>query len=202
MFCKYIFDPEATAKAHTSDGYYRTGDSMAHTRKTTLGKSIANIKTVAHREGKFYWIVGRASLDIIKSGGYKISALDIERELLALPYISEVIAVGVPDDEFGQRVAVAVSILQDDIDPDFTKTHGDGTHSLTLQALRSDLRSRLAGYKMPTLLRIVDGDLPKTASGKVVKKLLGPQFFPQGYQNDPAVQVWSVKRNHTPDSKL
>jgi len=167
-----------------------------------LHKNIANMKTVARREGKFYWIVGRASLDIIKSGGYKISALDIEREVLALPYISEVIAVGVPDDEFGQRVAVAVSILQDDPEPDFAETHGDETHTLTLQALRSDLRSRLAGYKMPTLLRIVDGDLPKTASGKVVKKLLGPQFFPEGYQNDPAVQVWRGTRAPNIGSKL
>lgn len=47
---------------------------------------------------------------VIKSGGYKISALDIEREILDLPYIGEVMVVGVDDEEYGQRVAAAVSL--------------------------------------------------------------------------------------------
>lgn len=139
-------------------------------------------------------------MDIIKSGGYKISALDIEREVLALPYISEVMAVGVPDDEFGQRVAVAVTLLKEEMAEDFSTTHGNGQHALTLDALRTDLRSRLASYKMPTLLRVVEGDFPKTVSGKVVKKVLGPKFFPQVYEADPAVQVWNKLRNR--DTKL
>lgn len=50
---------------------------------------------------------------VIKSGGYKISALDIEREILGLPYVSEVMVVGVDDDEFGQRVAAAVVLHED-----------------------------------------------------------------------------------------
>lgn len=49
---------------------------------------------------------------VIKSGGYKISALDIERELLNLSYIGEAMVVGVPDEEYGQRVAAAI-ILRD-----------------------------------------------------------------------------------------
>ena len=55
----------------------------------------------AWREGHYYFILGRASLDIIASGGYKISALDIERECLALPYLEEVMVVDVEDEEFG-----------------------------------------------------------------------------------------------------
>lgn len=51
-------------------------------------------------------------MTVIKSGGYKISALDIERELLNLSYISEAMVVGVPDEEYGQRVAAAI-ILRD-----------------------------------------------------------------------------------------
>ena len=165
MFSKYLFDPAATAAAHTADGYYKTGD-------------------IARREGDYYWIMGRASVDIIKSGGYKISALDIEREIMALPYVAEVMIVGVPDDEFGQRVAGAICLKG-------AKDMEEPLSELSLQKLRQDLRARLAGYKMPTMLRIIDGELPKSATGKVQKKTLGPQFFPENYRSLAEVQVWS-----------
>lgn len=161
---RYLFDDEATARAHNAEGYFKTGD-------------------IAKRQGSHYFIIGRASLDIIKSGGYKTSALDIEREILGLPYISEVMVVGVSDEEFGQRVGAVISLRQDRIP---SLEHGQ----LTLQKLRTDLRGRLVGYKMPTLLRVVEGDLPKTASGKVLKKILGPKYFPKGYEVDYNVQVW------------
>lgn len=169
MFSKYLNDPEATAKAHDEDGYFRTGD-------------------IARREGKYFYIIGRASLDIIKSGGYKISALDIERELLGLPYIAEAMVVGVPDEEYGQRVAALVSLQEQDLTDEFLERYGNDEHLLTIEDVRRDLRDRLAGYKMPTLLRIVSGELPKTATGKVQKKILGPQFFPAG--GTPEVQEW------------
>jgi malonyl-CoA/methylmalonyl-CoA synthetase len=171
MFSKYLHDPEATARAHNEDGYFRTGD-------------------IARKEGKYYYIVGRASLDIIKSGGYKISALDIERELLGLPYIAEAMVVGVADEEFGQRVAALVSLQEEELTDAFVEAHGNTEYLLTIADVRRDLRDRLAGYKLPTLLRIVNGELPKTATGKVQKKILGPKFFPADYQNDPEVQQW------------
>jgi malonyl-CoA/methylmalonyl-CoA synthetase len=65
---------------------------------------------------------------------------------------------------------------------------------LTLDILRRDLRSKLVGYKMPTLLRVIEGELPKTATGKVLKKILGPKFFPPDYHRDAAVQAWSNKK--------
>ncbi|KAF2486637.1 hypothetical protein BDY17DRAFT_308065 [Neohortaea acidophila] len=167
MFAKYLNDPEATKKAFTSDGYYRSGD-------------------IARKEGPYYWIEGRASIDIIKSGGYKISALDIEREILGLDYVSEVMVLGVADLEFGERVAAAVVL----------KARGDQTskepvEDLTIDRLRQDLRSRLAGYKMPTVLRVMDEELPKSGTGKVVKKVLGPQFFPKNYLELKEVQAWT-----------
>lgn len=171
MFSKYLFDPEATARAHDEDGYFRTGD-------------------IARREGKYYYIIGRASLDIIKSGGYKISALDIERELLALPYVAEAMVVGVPDEEFGQRVAALISLQEEEMTDAFLETYGNSEYILTIEDIRKDLRNRLAGYKIPTLLRIVDGELPKTATGKVQKKLLGPRFFPDDYHKYAEVQQW------------
>lgn len=173
MFSKYIFDPAATAAAHDKNGYYKSGD-------------------IARCEGEYYYILGRASVDIIKSGGYKISALDIEREIMALPYVAEVMVVGVADDEFGQRVACTVS-LKGAADTEAP------LQRLTITKLRQDLRSRLAGYKMPTLLRVIDGELPKSGTGKVIKKVLGPQLFPENYRSLPEVQAWSPDPRETPD---
>ncbi|KAK7190899.1 AMP-binding enzyme [Paraphaeosphaeria sporulosa] len=174
MFSAYLRDPQATAQAHDEEGYFRTGD-------------IARREVVANGTS-YYYIVGRASVDIIKSGGYKISALDVERELLALPYIAEAVCCGVSDEEFGQRVAALVSLQDEELTGAFLLSHGNGEHILTIDAVRNDLRARLAGYKMPTLLRVVSGELPKTATGKVQKKVLGPRYFPQVF--DPEVQRW------------
>ncbi|KAJ5817120.1 hypothetical protein N7447_009353 [Penicillium robsamsonii] len=160
MFSKYLFDEKETATSHDPEGFFQTGD-------------------VVRKEGPYYTILGRASVDIIKSGGYKISALDIEREILGLEYISEVMVVGVPDEEFGERVAAVVCL---------SAKHRD--KRLTLDTLRADLRSHLAGYKMPTLLRILSEELPKSATGKVQKKILGPRFFHKDYHSDPEVQMW------------
>ncbi|KAF2801485.1 acetyl-CoA synthetase-like protein [Mytilinidion resinicola] len=174
MFSKYLHDPEATAKAHDEDGFFRTGD-------------------IARRTGKYYHILGRASLDIIKSGGYKISALDIEREIIALPYIAEVMIVGVADEEFGQRVAALVSLRDEELTPSYFQSHGNERFALTIEDLRRELRHRLSGYKMPTLLRIVEGELPKTVTGKVQKNVLGPRFFPGDWGSCGDVQRWEGK---------
>jgi malonyl-CoA/methylmalonyl-CoA synthetase len=158
-----LADPEATLKAHDDEGWYRTGD-------------------IAREENGYYFIVGRASVDIIKSGGYKISAIDIERECLTLPYISEAAVVGVEDEEFGQRVGAIVV--------------AHSISDLTLAKLRSDLRGKLAGYKLPTILRVERSELPKTATGKVQKKLLGPKLIPSpGYLQMSEVQVWKKTAN-------
>ncbi|CAF3562344.1 unnamed protein product [Fusarium graminearum] len=155
MFAKYLMEPETTKNAHDADGWYKTGD-------------------IARREGNFYFIVGRASVDIIKSGGYKISALDIERACLALPYVNEAMVVGVEDDEFGQRVGAVLALKN------------AKASDVTLAKVRSDLRGQLAGYKLPTLLRVVEGELPKGATGKVQKKILGPKLIPSpGYEKIP-----------------
>lgn len=90
VFSEYWRRPEATAKEFTADGWFKTGD-------------------VARRnETGAYFIQGRASVDIIKSGGYKISALEVERKLLALDEVQEVAIVGIADEEWGQRVAAVV----------------------------------------------------------------------------------------------
>lgn len=172
MFSKYLNDPDATRAAHTTDGYYRTGD-------------------IARRDGAYFFIIGRASVDIIKSGGYKISALDIEREILALPYIREVMIVGVADLEFGQKIGAVVSLRRDETAREYFATHRRSSESLAIGDLRADLKDRLAGYKLPTLLRVIKGELPKSINGKVVKKTLGPLYFPSDYGQNLHVQSWS-----------
>jgi malonyl-CoA/methylmalonyl-CoA synthetase len=175
MFSKYLHDPAATRAAHDENGYFKSGD-------------------MARREGKYYYITGRASVDIIKSGGYKISALDIERELLSLPYVSEAMVVGVPDMEFGQRVAAVVTLRQDQLAQKFYAENGRRSNELKISDLRNDARNRLAGYKLPTLLRVLEEEIPKSPTGKVVKKTLGPEYFPTGegkhYNQDAEVQTW------------
>lgn len=117
---------------------------------------------------------------VIKSGGYKISALDIEREMLTLDYIAEASVIGVADEEFGQRVA-AVLVLR------------DTTQKLSLSKLRNDLRSMMSSYKLPTMLYLAE-DLVKTASGKVQKKALGKEVFESGkYVQD--IQIFAPTRN-------
>ncbi|KAL5359669.1 hypothetical protein BJX96DRAFT_164609 [Aspergillus floccosus] len=154
LFAKYMNDPVATYQAFDSDGFYKTGD-------------------IGRREGNIYFIEGRASIDIIKSGGYKISALDIEMELNSHPKVEEGIIVGVEDEEFGQRIAAAV-VLKNPKD------------TLTLHELRQDLRASLSNYKLPTMLRVVP-ELKKTSTMKIPKKLIRGELFGSAH---PDIQRW------------
>ena len=121
-----------------------------------------------------------------------MSALDIEREILGLDYISEVMVVGVDDEEFGQRLAAAI-VLKAEVSEYLKRscleilTYIQGPKSLTLETLRQDLKDSLAGYKMPTVLRIVN-ELKKNATGKVIKKALVKELFPA--EGHPDVQRW------------
>src|SRR5262245_14176284 len=142
VFREYWRRPEATRDAFTTDGWFRTGD-------------------VATRSNGVYRILGRASLDIVKSGGYKVSALEIEEVLRGHPSIEECAVVGVDDPEWGQRVAAIVVLA--------------AGASLELDELRAWAKQQLAPYKVPSLLRVV-GHLPRNAMGKVMKPEVAKQF--------------------------
>lgn len=94
VFREYWRRPEATASEFTADGWFKTGDCAV---RDSTGA---------------YFIQGRASVDIIKSGGYKISALQVERVMLALEQIQEVAVVGLNDIEWGERVAAVVKFRE------------------------------------------------------------------------------------------
>jgi malonyl-CoA/methylmalonyl-CoA synthetase len=144
VFTEYWRRPEETAAAFR-EGWFRTGD-------------------VAVQEDGDYRLLGRTSVDIIKTGGFKVSALEIEEVLRDHPAIAECAVVGVDDAEWGQRVAVGVELA-------------DG-HTLAADELTAWAAERLAPYKVPRAL-IVVARLPRNAMGKVTKREVAA-LFPGG----------------------
>ncbi|MDW8462212.1 MAG: acyl-CoA synthetase [Geminocystis sp.] len=142
VFSQYWANPEATRQAF-QDGWFRTGD-------------------LAVRENGNYRILGRISTDIIKTGGYKVSALEIEEVLRTHPSIVDCAVVAVPDAEWGERVCVAI-ITED--------------KQLTLEKLRVWAKERLAVYKIPTRMVVVS-HFPRNPMGKVIKPALRQLFDP------------------------
>ncbi|XP_061620049.1 malonate--CoA ligase ACSF3, mitochondrial isoform X2 [Phyllopteryx taeniolatus] len=118
--------------------------------------------TAVFKDGA-YWIMGRTKVDIIKSGGYKISALEVERHLLAHPDIIDIAVIGAPDDTWGQKVTAVVQLKEG--------------QSLTLPELKTWAREHMASYTIPTGLLLVD-EIPRNQMGKVNKKDLLRLFFP------------------------
>ncbi|MFC9786271.1 acyl-CoA synthetase [Rhodococcus sp. NPDC127528] len=137
LFDGYLNRPDATAASWTADGWFVTGDVAA-----------------IDADG-FHRIVGRESTDLIKSGGYRIGAGEVETSLLGHPSVREVAVVGLADDDLGQRVVAFV--VGDTVDPESLIAHVAG---------------ELSVHKRPREIRVVDS-LPRNAMGKVQKKLLG-----------------------------
>ena len=137
MFDGYLNRPEATAEAFDTDGWYRTGD-------------VAVIDS-----GGMHRIVGRESVDLIKSGGYRVGAGEIETALLGYPGVQEAAVVGLPDEDLGQRIVAFVV----------------GSFDLKADDLINYVAQELSVHKRPREVRIV-GALPRNAMGKVLKKQL------------------------------
>ena len=149
VFKEYWRNPDATNEAFT-DGWFRTGD-------------------IAVVEDDYYRILGRSNIDIIKTGGYKVSALEIEHVLSNHRSIIEVAVVGVPDEVWGERVGVA--IVQE-----------KGAH-ITPGWLRGWAKQYLAEYKVPTMI-IKLNSLPRNVMGKVNKSEIAQLF-----ENEDLIQL-------------
>tara|TARA_R110002072_G_scaffold303141_1_gene495754 strand:- start:86453 stop:86977 length:525 start_codon:yes stop_codon:yes gene_type:complete len=134
VFLEYWKRPETTEESF-DEGWFRTGD-------------------VAVCEAGCYRIMGRESADIIKSGGYKLSALEIEAACLHHPVIREAAVVGIPDDTGGEVVALAAVL--------------ESGQELTLESLGKWCQDRLSKYRIPSWLLVVD-ELPRNAMGKMTK---------------------------------
>ncbi len=137
LFDGYLGQPDKTAACYTTDGWFVTGDAA------TIGAD------------GFHRIVGRTSTDIIKTGGYKVGAGEVEAALMDHEGVSEAAVVGEPDDDLGQRIIAYVV--------------ASGVDGPTLVEF---VASRLSVHKRPREVRVV-ASLPRNAMGKVQKTLLG-----------------------------
>ncbi|MGW6587221.1 acyl-CoA synthetase [Streptomyces globisporus] len=140
LFTGYLNRPDATAAAHTADGWFRTGD----------------VGTV-DPDG-YVTIVGRKATDLIKSGGYKIGAGEIENVLLAHPGVREVAVTGEEDPDLGERV-VAWVVATDPGSPP------------SAEELADRVTAQLAPHKRPRTVRYLDA-LPRNDLGKIMKRSL------------------------------
>ncbi|MEU5966669.1 acyl-CoA synthetase [Streptomyces globisporus] len=140
LFTGYLNRPDATAAAHTADGWFRTGD----------------VGTV-DPDG-YVTIVGRKATDLIKSGGYKIGAGEIENVLLAHPGVREVAVTGEEDPDLGERVVAWVVATDPDSPP-------------SAEELADRVAAQLAPHKRPRTVRYLDA-LPRNDLGKIMKRSL------------------------------
>jgi malonyl-CoA/methylmalonyl-CoA synthetase len=167
IFREYWRNPDATAKEHVEgeDGkgsWFKTGDVAVRRIVDSIQTSSDTNSSQAWAKGPMYFIRGRKSADIIKSGGEKVSALEVERELLSLPEIEEAAVVAVPSGKWGQKVG-AVVILK--------KGAAGKKGAWGPMDMRRALRDRLAAYKIPQVMKVVD-DIPRNAMGKSKSSLL------------------------------
>lgn len=138
VFAGYLNRPEATAAVRDDEGWFYTGD------------------LAARRADGAIRIVGRRSIDLIKTGGYRVGAGEVEACLLEDPSVAEVAVVGEPDDDLGQRIVAYVVPRGDAPDP---------------EALVARVADELTPHKRPRAVRFVEA-LPRNAMGKVQKKRL------------------------------
>jgi malonyl-CoA/methylmalonyl-CoA synthetase len=136
VFRQYWNREDATVEAFRDGRWFRTGD-------------------VAVVQDGMYRILGRLSVDIIKTGGEKVSALEIEDALRGHPAVADCAVVGMPDAEWGECVSVALV--------------AKGDARVDLDGLRLWARAALSGPKLPRRLIVVD-ELPRNAMGKVSKR--------------------------------
>jgi malonyl-CoA/methylmalonyl-CoA synthetase len=127
------------ASALTADGWFATGD--------------VGLRDAYGR----YRVLGRSSLDIIKTGGFKVGAHEVEDVLRLHPSVRDVAVTGAPDAELGQRIAAWVVVR-------------DG-EAVSLSELQTLVCEQLASHKRPREIHLVD-DLPRTPMGKVEKHKL------------------------------
>ncbi|KAF5005854.1 hypothetical protein F66182_15897, partial [Fusarium sp. NRRL 66182] len=174
VFREYWGNAKATKEAFVADDdgkgkWFRTGDVAV--RRIVEGSDGGSRNEWA--SGPMYFIQGRLSVDIIKTGGEKVSALEVERELLSLPEIAEAAVVGLPSETWGQRVAAVIVLKeQHTASQGLTDSGGDETSSRGIYKpwgalhLRRLLGDRLAGYKLPHEVKVLDGPIPRNAMGK------------------------------------
>ncbi|EFN59012.1 hypothetical protein CHLNCDRAFT_29462 [Chlorella variabilis] len=161
LFREYWKRPEATAETFDEQGYFMTGD------------------TAVLEEGGYFRLLGRTSVDVIKSGGYKISALHIESVLLEHPKIAEAAVMGLADQAYGEVIAAVVALkpAAQAAQPQPEAGSAGAAPTLSLPELRAWLKEHLPPYQLPRRLKVVEA-IPRNQMGKVNKKELRAALFP------------------------
>ncbi len=143
VFPGYLNRPDATAQAIDGEGFFYTGDIAS----LTLAGEVR--------------IVGRRATDLIKTGGFKVGAGEVEAALLEHPAVREAAVIGAPDDDLGERI-VAFVVAKDGAAP-------------SAEELSEHVARLLAPHKRPRSVRLVPS-LPRNAMGKVLKKELAKRI--------------------------
>lgn len=110
-------------------------------------------------EDGFYWYVGRAD-DVIKSSGYRIGPFEIESTIMELPYVLECGVCAAPDEVRGQVVKASIVLVP-----------GTNATEELKKEIQNYVKRRTAPYKYPRIVEFKD-ELPKTSSGKIIRKKL------------------------------
>ncbi len=137
LFAGYLGRPEATAACYTADGWFKTGDLA----------TWADAGAVR--------IAGRRSVDLIKTGGYRVGAGEVENALLTHPSVAEVAVTAEPDPDLGERIVAWVVPV--------------AGRSPAAQELVDHVARHLTPHKRPREVRFVAG-LPRNELGKVRKR--------------------------------
>jgi acyl-CoA synthetase (AMP-forming)/AMP-acid ligase II len=171
IFDQYWGNEKATRESFvpSDDGgkaWFCTGDVA--TRRVVDGAGSGASGDWAR--GPMYFIQGRKSVDIIKTGAEKVSALEVERELLSLPQVIEAAVVGLPSEQWGQKI-VAVVVLAPD-----AAASGRSGQSWGPMDMRRALKGSLASFKIPHEMKVLEA-IPRNAMGKVNKKALIKEVF-------------------------
>ncbi|KAF5298702.1 hypothetical protein FQA39_LY11712 [Lamprigera yunnana] len=145
IFKEYYNKPELTKAEFTNDNWFKTGDTCKYSVKMKLFK-----------------LLGRTNIDIIKTGGYKVSALQIEMQLLGHPDVFDCSIIGLSDAEYGQIIA-AIIVLKNEI---------------SIDMLTEWIKTKIPKYSVPKIYKIVKS-IPKSPLGKVNKKELTLEMFPE-----------------------
>jgi malonyl-CoA/methylmalonyl-CoA synthetase len=140
-------------KPLTADGYFQTGDVVRRSA-----------------EGGFT-ILGRASSDILKTGGEKVSALEIEEACREHPEVAEAAVIGVPDPVWGDKIVAIIVLRRPASEVVDAGSVGAAAETEPAAWLKSFLRERLSPFKLPKEIRVVN-ELPRNAMGTVLKQEL------------------------------
>lgn len=167
VFVEYHNKPDETRASFDENGWFKTGDEVVF-------------------ENGIFRIQGRLNVDIIKTGGFKVSALEIETLILSNSKVADVCVVGVPDLTWGQRISALIV--------------GRGTEPLNLDELNEWLKQNLASYQIPTSIHIVK-QLPRNPMGKINKREIVRDFFANNTTSAPAKSTQSAADVPEPAAK-